>query len=307
MCNGLDLFVRSSGPQFPTINEPPGAEIIPTITGGTLGSTCPGSPVVFSGGGGSGTLSAIATGSLTFTTLPDESEMLSNQYLYDSLRLDSVLVASDTLFSNCLDTLNTTPLQNIYDVNQALLSRDVSMAGMYNSGISATDLICQNHKLCNSILAVCLDTLGHSPMDSTVIANLKYLAEQCPLEGGKAVYEARVLLSTIDPLKTYEGDCDHLNTGLPQKPVQEETVEEVSKPKGFFYPNPAGDQVTFGTDQQGCLVEIYYLDGRKVASFRLEDRTETRSIPVNSWVKGVYLIRMRFEDGTIQQEKLLVQ
>ena len=72
------------------------------------------------------------------------------------------------------------------------------------------------------------------------------------------------------------------------------------------YPNPVVDQLNIQSDLTIDKVEAYSITGALV--HRIEAAaTTTLSLSVSTWPKGIYLLRIRFEDGSITNQKVYKQ
>jgi hypothetical protein len=70
-----------------------------------------------------------------------------------------------------------------------------------------------------------------------------------------------------------------------------------------FYPNPADDLVLI-SNKDVESIEIYDLNGRMVNSLSMNHEN---SIMVKNLLNGIYLTKLKFKNGEIKVEKLIVQ
>jgi len=86
-----------------------------------------------------------------------------------------------------------------------------------------------------------------------------YLATQCPIAGGPAVYRSRAMYVLIDPMMSYNDENTCLQAGY----LFRNSRNITSKSK--LYPNPASNEVTivYNTEKD-AIFEIIDLVGRIV-------------------------------------------
>lgn len=82
-------------------------------------------------------------------------------------------------------------------------------------------------------------------------------------------------------------------------PKQLSVSQTDNKAKTFIYPNPATDKVTVKSDLKLKKAEIFDLSGRKIME------SATKEINLSRISTGQYLIKMTFENGTSNTQKLI--
>ncbi|MDX1446981.1 T9SS type A sorting domain-containing protein [Lishizhenia sp.] len=78
-----------------------------------------------------------------------------------------------------------------------------------------------------------------------------------------------------------------------------EVVNEITA-----YPNPATSSVNFEVSQGAEEIVIYDVNGKAVRTVAVEETVET--VDISNLENGVYFYAVRFENGEIKQEKLVV-
>ena len=72
-----------------------------------------------------------------------------------------------------------------------------------------------------------------------------------------------------------------------------------------IYPNPAKNYFKINSNQNHCEIAIYNILGSNVFNYnRIEKST---SIDVSGFIKGLYFIRIKFEDNSSQTKKLIIE
>ena len=73
-----------------------------------------------------------------------------------------------------------------------------------------------------------------------------------------------------------------------------------------IFPNPASGVVNIGTDIKGFGIKISDVMGR-VIFYEPRVNSSQLIMPINTWAKGMYFVRLEFEDGSYKADKLLVE
>lgn len=216
----------------------------------------------------------------------------------DSLRQAGASI-NGTTYATLVSQRNTAASQLeaiYYTLDTARYSKLVALSTL-NSAVTTSYACDGNHKAVNAIIFHLLltDTLATGDL-----ATLEGIAEQCPLEGGDAVYEARAFVRHLTGTEYDDLDLCSTASRSAQKPDKQVTSFE-----GSFYPNPttgklswdnaAGEQVT---------IEVYDLFGR----LRLSRNTSDPFIDLRPLSDGTYWIRLYPEVGNpIIQQVILVK
>lgn len=86
------------------------------------------------------------------------------------------------------------------------------------------------------------------------------------------------------------------------------STDDFSKKEFSIYPNPSSDKFTLElpTQQQGLLMEVYDVLGKKIVSKKLDGFNSNPVINVTGWNKGVYLVKLSSEHA-VQTKKFIKQ
>ena len=167
-----------------------------------------------------------------------------------------------------------------YTLDTARHSKIVALATL-NSGITTSYACDANHKTVNAIVFHLLltDTLAAGDL-----ATLEGIAEQCPLESGDAVYEARAFIRQMTG--TEYDDLDLCNS--PSRPVARQDKQAVSDIVEF-YPNPTTGILSWKNASTGeALVEVYDLLGQ----LKLRVKTAESFVDLRPFSDGAYWIHL---------------
>jgi hypothetical protein len=191
-------------------------------------------------------------------------------------------------------------ISQLHDESQSTIDSAVSR----NNSITATENIEINEKIVNAIY---LDKIVYNNynLDSAQLANLDYVASQCPFAGGRSVYEARVIKSMLGDSTVYSDSLACVGLGY--------RISHTShKPGNLFIkvsPNPVNGNCTFDyylpEDVTG-LIEIFDLLGNRVDVIDVKaNSNRTNYYPVGL-VSGLYQFRLIINKSIIGNGKLVI-
>ncbi|HHG84023.1 MAG TPA: PKD domain-containing protein [Bacteroidetes bacterium] len=231
-------------------------------------------------------LGEIAAESKTYSINPNEAKYLDEQMAFAMLEADSSLCQGDTLLQACHNRLKNTNVGAIQK-GQAMLHCGMDSVACNMNSFAPQNVIEYNHQVVTDLLAR-FDHAGVlETKDSTVLDGI---ANQCALQGGKAVYQARTLMALLAPERVYlDLDCGSAS----EKKAEGDRLNLIVK-KVHFHPNPAQNKLWIDADANVQL-EMYDLKGQKLyVGFHLKGSSvlETEGFP-----RGVYLIAYRFSSG----------
>ncbi|MEA3445140.1 MAG: T9SS type A sorting domain-containing protein [Bacteroidota bacterium] len=84
-------------------------------------------------------------------------------------------------------------------------------------------------------------------------------------------------------------------------------IEDLADCHLEIFPNPATDRVNIKTDKRFNSINIYSLDGRQMDVATLQtNRAHQQTIDLCKYAKGVYLLEIGFNDGSVVREKIIV-
>jgi hypothetical protein len=164
----------------------------------------------------------------------------------------------------------------------------VNTTGEQNEEITATAVYEVNEKTVNEIY---LRTFakGIYDFDATQLANLTAIAEQCPLEGGNAVFRARGMVAVKNGIIEYDDESSCYGTGERSMGKTNEILAT-----GFsIFPNPAKNEVKLTwmpetNEDEVYTISIYDVLGSQVLSDKAPSRAGSIVLDVRSLKPGVY-------------------
>lgn len=170
-------------------------------------------------------------------------------------------------------------------------ARSESITGLLAANEEAGDeeVYMENERVVNDVLLTYALWTGARP-DSTGLAALQAVAEQCPYLGGFPVWEARAYLRRYTGQTAWGDDANCAEPEERPSASAEQTQYAIK-----VYPNPANNRVVFAdlprtTAQQ--QVELYSLTGFQIASVPVAAGRSTVELQVGELPTGLYLYRV---------------
>ncbi|NBC09503.1 MAG: T9SS type A sorting domain-containing protein [Bacteroidetes bacterium] len=176
-------------------------------------------------------------------------DSLVQQLMELSLLDQEILAAPDSLWQGLISNRNA-HIDDMETLAAAIESYSATVAAnrttaaaaldAQNNGISVHAVYEQNRKAIYRVLLSYIQR-NASHFTSTEQRALELIAQQCPLSGGKAVFDARALLSIArDSLVWYDAACNQQQ--LIQAPENTSSVANTADVR--LFPNPARGEVT---------------------------------------------------------------
>jgi hypothetical protein len=245
-----------------------------------------------------------------------------NEYRDSLLNLDIQL--ADTTLSDSVRYLSMTKKEELADVVATLSSQYKSgLQGIQalkenqrlylqteNGLLPSPESYQQNENIMNDIYlkTVAKHSINFSPEQ---ISNLEDIAYQCPLSGGKAVYQARSIYSIINPQASYNDKALCLEEGLLYR--QGTTHVEENKdlePSIHLYPNPATDQVHLTWEGLDAgMGELWIWDNMgRLKQRQTIDLSQRKGLDIvtESLSEGIYHLQLHCKQGIFPKKLILL-
>lgn len=202
-------------------------------------------------------------------------------------------------------SLNVSTLTNSITAGQA---QGVATVAADNSAISTAVQVEINEKTVNNIYFSTL-ALGNNDFSSTQLTQLQGLANQCPYEGGTAVFRARNLLATLDadPVE-YDDEalCQPQQSGGGGSPLSLSPNAAIG---AVVFPNPASDLFTVLLERpleiEGNLV-LHNAYEQAVLSQILDVKTVNFDFNVEGLAGGIYVLNIREGKNVVYTTRLVL-
>ncbi len=175
-----------------------------------------------------------------------------------------------------------------------------------NSQVTATSVIEINEREVNSIYLATIAKGIYTYSPSQIIA-LTAIANQCPLSGGKAVFQARSLLTLTGQIIRYN---DREICGAAGILIRQQQVSQIKSESGFkLYPNPANERVTIEyqfQDKGNYRLHLFNTLGKKEGEVSLDGLNGSTSFGTSHLPPGLYYYRVLSQSTNYNSGKFLI-
>ena len=251
---------------------------------------------------------AIAQNNITYNYNPIENRWFALYYLFERLSTDNNLRLSDDIFQNIYDSLAQTNIKKIYEYVHKLNYSEVDIKKALKDMqlMIPENQIEQNYK---DQYLIYLQTFyqGTDTLTFKQKNRLINIAEQCPYIGGRAVYDARVLLSIHDKRLKYRHTCESsdLKKNIYTDQNSSQTINE-NDIDIQISPNPANTYITIKADIEidEYTFELYNSLGELLISEPLMGNK--RSVLVDGFKSGMYVFFVKKKKNIIKIDKLII-
>jgi hypothetical protein len=184
---------------------------------------------------------------------------------------------------------------------------DLTTATNLLKGLVVGNVVEQNLQ---DVYAITIANRISDTLTATQITKLKAIAQQCPYEGGYGVYNARVLLSTVDS-KVYMNECEKVkpNTGGKIRGIEDDN-QSLSSIEGIqVYPNPANDKLNIAIhleEGQNATIVVYDLTGKLILSNSLNVNNGLTEVSNVALAPGLYIYKININNTTVNSGKLSI-
>lgn len=246
-------------------------------------------------------------------TLSENMDAILN--LFEGLaEKDSLLFLypEDTLLQNerlaILDTLSRKASQNDTLSLEMLNARDLDSDDLWdeNGNIAVTKIYEQNEKEVNAIYLTTI-AKGTRGFSSQQLDDLEAIADQCPLEGGNAVFRARAMLALLGASAVYDDSLNCEAVSEFHVPNPEIVAAAFTHQPVKVWPNPAGDVLYVrAPGEENAVAILYNSTGQPVLKTHLAKGEATHKINVQAIPVGLYWVQIRSEHRLIFTAKIIV-
>ena len=274
-------------------------------TTGIIGGECYDELVsidTFGTGGGSMTAERIAGSEYDYPVFTEQTEYLADQLLFELLSNDDALRYSDTLYEYWYEDREESNIAKIRQFYIELADGDIESAGSQLE-FTSENVIEENHVYVGQILMKVM-VGGVDTISDQEWQELDTIAEQCPLTGGHAIFQARAFILLEDFDRVFANACDTGSSG--KRKVPGELKPEVLKQEIWIFPNPATDEVFISVPNEDAIVAIMDLYGHNLHQSKIYGGNIGK-ISTIDWPRGVYLIRITKGENDVFIFKLILQ
>ncbi|MBK9732782.1 MAG: hypothetical protein IPO83_16135 [Chitinophagaceae bacterium] len=234
--------------------------------------------------------------------------------MYKSLSDHEEFRNENVILENFYDTVQSNPISYLYRVDSligAMSDTAIGVAGIEiirqlatieNDRIEDDEVFIDNRKAVNEIFLNNFNSTGFA-FSSGEISDLFNIADQCPYEGGLAVFKARVLLRSVnDTLFWNDRDiCD----------VSPKVHDSYKGILSFFslYPNPTDGIVKFKYSYdttEPCFVILQDILGRNLKTISLMNKSGEIEIDLSQFSPTFYNLFIRSNDQLQLIDKVIL-
>jgi hypothetical protein len=218
----------------------------------------------------------------------------------DSTALENQMIATSTILEESNASI-------VYEINQLRSHKSplIALAQLINNGVSENGLLYSNLVSVNGIylrtIAIGVDTLTNGQKDT-----LLYISNQCPLDGGKAVYMARSLYNLYAPLDINDDSI----CVPPVLPIIFSNSHQATDSKVRYYPVPLRDELIIQlSPKQFSEFEISLIEassGKIVKNFKFEKFDEEYiKINISDISDGMYIFTIKSKGSIVSSGKIV--
>lgn len=244
----------------------------------------------------------IAKDKIEYPVYNESAKWWAKYNLYNMIMADSSLQTDEPDLISFADSADAATMGTLYQINQSINNGSASLTAATTNSISANNTMEQNLK---DVYSIIIASRNNNGLNSSEINNLKTIAALCPYESGPAVYNARVLLSSIDNT-VYVNTCE---IAPPSKQKSMEQKSPNSNNVSTVFPNPANDKlnVTIHLEQgqTGSLL-VYDLAGKLLLSHTLNENSDFTEISTTKLSAGMYIYKINLNNNVADSGKLSI-
>ena len=174
---------------------------------------------------------------------------------------------------------------------------------LVNAAITPPNICAQNEKSLNQLRLSNGFFLDEYQTSQAALSDVKAIADQCPIEGGLAVYEARSIYRRYHPEARWDdrNNCDS-NAQQRSQPVNRQlSFAVIPNPADHFLTVLASDQV-----EQEIHFDLYRTTGDLITSLTLAKGSASALYSTESLPSGVYFYRLIQQGTVLQTSKIII-
>ncbi len=249
-------------------------------------------------------LTSLATDESTYPVYEEEHQYNHKKYAFEKLEANGAI--SNATLQNFYDSTQVETMGKLKQVDDALKLNDAALASALNSSLFANNVVENNQKVFNTLYLNYLNNNEYI-FTQTEKDELFAIAEQCPLEGGSSVWQARVLYSTIE--NDWTEFADNCNTAARQMTVENTTTVDQTDTRFKLYPNPNNGQMILEytiEKNEETVLNIYDIAGKLISTYLINSNNKKIAINENSLDGGIYYYSISVNGKSVKSDKLVI-
>lgn len=222
--------------------------------------------------------------------------------LFNLIQVDTTLQEDAELKSFADNTLYNN-IGKLYSLNESLNVGDVNTINASISSLNAENTIEQNLK---DVYAITIANRVNNGFSNNEINKLQAIAKLCPYESGPAVYNARVLLTTVDTT-TYKNVCEIVPYGKHKNML--EGAQGIDINNIVVFPNPTNDKLNISVhleEEQVATITIYNLAGKLMLVGTFNGNNNGAEVSVATLNEGMYIYKLNINNDNVKIGKLII-
>jgi nitrous oxidase accessory protein NosD len=242
-------------------------------------------------------------------SIPAEISEEENTYLlkkdaYLELKKDTTLLDSSEILDIFYAEMKASNIELMDKIQHLMEQENIEEAKLQNQTFVTTNKIEENEKMMNEIL-LNADNIDINEVWQVVMD----IANQCPISGGEAVYDARAWLMTYDKNLDWLDD-DRCIKGIDYRIANPNpTTEEI---KVLLFPNPSNEYINIWmkdymiSDEETIYIEIRDMLGRTILNTSDKMQSSIMKLETSKWASGNYILKISTSKGFETKTKINV-
>ena len=216
----------------------------------------------------------------------------AKQDAYSLIISDSSLLDSSFIIATFYEEMQAQNLGKFYEIENLMDIDNYTDASIKNNALIPENKIEENAQLFNNIL------FNFEENANEMWSDITYIANQCPISGGKAVYEARALLLMYDKNLDWDDETACIQ-GVDYKKAPINNIE----PTAIIYPNPVNEQLTIWLKnykiKENESIEIQLIDiiGNTIHKYHSDLVSKILELDTKKLATGNYIIQITTSTG----------
>ncbi|MGB3948698.1 MAG: T9SS type A sorting domain-containing protein, partial [Bacteroidia bacterium] len=222
--------------------------------------------------------------------------------LFNLMQFDTTLKEDAELKSFWDNNLDNN-IGKLYHLNELLNSGNVNTINASINSLNAENNIEQNLK---DVYSITISNRINNSLNNNEINKLRSIAKLCPYESGPAVYNARVLLATVDST-TYKNVCEIVPYGKHKNML--EVAQGIDVNNIVVFPNPTNDKLNISVqleEEQLATIKIYDLAGNLMLIDTFNRNNNSAEVSVAILNEGMYIYKLNINDENVKIGKLII-
>ena len=254
----------------------------------------------------------IATGNMQYFGPYDE--YLTKYSMYSIIQDDTASFVNDNNIQLFNASCRNSSMGAVIKAVRTLNEGDILNSELLNNAIVSQNIIEESQQFVNNCK---IEYYKTGIIQQQHVNELRVLAKQCPFEYGPAVYRARAIMASYDPLVTlYANECETLPFKKNKSMLVNNNSTSIEESQADYvnyynlYPNPASEQLSFeyaiGGVFRNASLEIFNLTGTMVYNKTLSDNESKLNIDLANLRGGIYFYKVIIDGRIDKTEKLVI-